>query len=220
MTLVSFPTTYKKGKKKNKTVNSPVGGNWKLPLKRILKAIMLIDSQLQSLQKKRFFFNNIKFGSFLLVCLVSYLEVLPIKIYIKPQLSISGSLGCQRRRWLWQWQRSWRPADFALGRGKLRWCFSGRPHRAAALTFVLYTPGALAETAVGTIKKSRQTLNCKHHCNLSSKGASGFAAAILITKWSWSLHLKPLGRVSSPTVCTTPLLYYTPQSPSLTKTHR
>lgn len=70
-------------------------------------------------------------------------------------------------------------ADFALGQGKLRQCFSGRPHRAAA--FNMYTPGAQVEIAVGTIKKSMQTPNYKHHCNHSSDGFSGFAVTSLIT---------------------------------------
>lgn len=52
---------------------------------------MLIESQLHSLQKKRFFFNNIKFGAFLSACLVSYIEVLSIKVYIKPQLPAANS---------------------------------------------------------------------------------------------------------------------------------
>lgn len=69
--------------------------------------------------------------------------------------------------------------DFALGQGKLRQRFSGRPHRAAA--FNIYTPGAQVETAVCTTKKSIQTLNHKYHCNHSSEGASGFAVTSLVT---------------------------------------
>lgn len=53
MTLVSFPTTYKRGKRDTQNSHSPVERNLKHNLKTTLKVIMLMDNQLYFLQKRK-----------------------------------------------------------------------------------------------------------------------------------------------------------------------